>query len=75
MNEYVLNHPLITHKLAILRDEETSTKKFREVVTEIAALLCYEATRDARLEEVEIETPISKMKTGKVREDMLLFQS
>lgn len=69
MNEYVLNHPLITHKLAILRDEETSTKKFREVVTEIAALLCYEATRDARLEEVEIETPISKMKTGKVRED------
>ena len=56
MNEYVLNHPLITHKLAILRDEETSTKKFREV-------------RDARLEEVEIETPISKMKTGKVRED------
>ena len=69
MNEYVLNHPLITNKLAILRDEETSTKKFREVVTEIAALLCYEATRDARLEEVEIETPISKMKTGKVRED------
>ena len=69
MNEYVLNHPLITHKLAILRDETTSTKKFREVVTEIAALLCYEATRDARLEEVEIETPIAKMKTGKVRED------
>ena len=69
MNEYVLNHPLITHKLAILRDETTSTKKFREVVTEIAALLCYEATRDARLEEVEIETPIAKMKTGKIREE------
>ena len=69
MNEYVLNHPLITHKLSILRDEETNTKKFREVVTEIAALLCYEATRDARLEEVEIETPIAKMKTGKIREE------
>ena len=69
MNEYVLNHPLITHKLSILRDEETNTKKFREVVTEIAALLCYEATWDARLEEVEIETPIAKMKTGKIREE------
>ena len=69
MNEYVLNHPLITHKLSILRDEETNTKKFREVVTEIAALLCYDATWDARLEEVEIETPIAKMKTGKIREE------
>lgn len=69
MNEFVLNHPLITHKLTILRDENTGTKKFREVVSEIAALLCYEATRDARLEEVEIETPIAKMKTGKVKED------
>ena len=69
MKEYVLNHPLITHKLSILRDEETNTKKFREVVTEIAALLCYEATWDARLEEVEIETPIAKMKTGKIREE------
>ena len=69
MNEFVLNHPLITHKLAILRDENTGTKKFREVVTEIATLLCYEATRDAKLEEVEIETPIAKMKTGKLNEE------
>ncbi len=69
MNENVLNHPLITHKLAILRDVNTGTKEFRELVTEISTLLCYEATRDARLEEVEIDTPLEKMKTGKLNED------
>ena len=56
MNEIVLNHPLITHKLGILRDVNTGTKEFRELVTEISTLLCYEATKDAKLEEVEIET-------------------
>ena len=69
MNENVLNHPLITHKLAILRDVNTGTKEFRELITEISALLCYEATKDAVLEEVEIETPLEKMTTGKVNED------
>lgn len=69
MKENVLNHPLITHKLTILRDEETNTQKFRKVITEISSLLCYESMRDAKLEEVEIKTPISKMKTGKVHED------
>ena len=54
MNEIVLNHPLITHKLAILRDVNTGTKEFRELVTEISTLLCYEATKDAKLEETEI---------------------
>ena len=69
MNEIVLNHPLITHKLAILRDVNTGTKEFRELVTEISTLLCYEATKDAKLEEAEIETPLAKMTTGKLNED------
>ena len=51
MNEIVLNHPLITHKLGILRDVNTGTKEFRELVTEISTLLCYEATKDAKLNE------------------------
>ena len=69
MNEIVLNHPLITHKLGILRSVNTGTKEFRELVTEISTLLCYEATRDAKLEEVEIETPLAKMQTGQLNED------
>lgn len=50
MNEIVLNHPLITHKLGILRDIHTGTKEFRELIVEISTLLCYEATKDAKLE-------------------------
>ena len=69
MNEIVLNHPLITHKLAILRDVNTGTKELRELVTEISTLLCYEATKDAKLEPVEIETPLEKMQTGQLNED------
>ncbi|MBQ9025272.1 MAG: uracil phosphoribosyltransferase [Methanobrevibacter sp.] len=69
MNEIVLNHPLITHKLAILRDINTGTKEFRELVTEISILLCYEAMKDAKLEEVTIETPLEKMETGMLNED------
>ncbi len=56
---YVLDHPLIQHKLCILRDKNTGVKEFREVVGEIAALMCYEATRDLPLENVTIETPIA----------------
>ena len=69
MNEKVLNHPLITHKLAILRDINTGTKEFRELVTEISTLLCYEAMADAKLEETTIETPLEKMETGMLNED------
>jgi len=54
----VFDHPLIQHKLSILRDKETSVKEFRELVSEIAMLMCYEATRDLPLEEVDVETPI-----------------
>lgn len=61
---HILDHPLLQHKLAILRDENTGVKDFREVVAEIATLMCYEATRDLPLEEVEIKTPVA---TGKFK--------
>ncbi len=56
---HVLDHPLLQHKLTILRDKNTGVKEFREIVSEMAALECYEATRDLPLEDVEIETPIA----------------
>ena len=56
---HVLNHPLLQHKLSILRDKNTGVKEFREIVSEIAALECYEATRDLPLEDIEIETPVA----------------
>lgn len=59
-NVTITNHPLIQHKLSILRRVETSSKDFRTLVSEIAMLLCYEATRDLHLKDVEIETPICK---------------
>ncbi|MBQ3216270.1 MAG: uracil phosphoribosyltransferase [Oscillospiraceae bacterium] len=55
----ILEHPLLQHKLSILRDKNTGVKEFRETVGEIAALMCYEATRNLPTEEVEIETPIT----------------
>ncbi|WP_297825521.1 uracil phosphoribosyltransferase [uncultured Methanobrevibacter sp.] len=69
MNEFVLNHPLITHKLALLRDVNTGTKVFRELVTEISIFLMFEAMRDAKLEKVTIKTPLEEMETGKLNED------
>ncbi len=57
---HVLDHPLLQHKLSILRDERTGVKDFREVVSEIATLMCYEATRDLPMEEIEIQTPVAK---------------
>ena len=61
-NVHVLDHPLLQHKLSILRDKNTGVKEFREVVGEIAALMCYEATRNLPTEEVQIETPIAVAK-------------
>ena len=58
----VLDHPLLQHKLSILRDKNTGVKEFREIVGEIAALMCYEATRKLPTQEVEIETPVAKAK-------------
>lgn len=61
MNEHVhmIEHPLIQHKVAILRDKNTGSKEFKEAVSEIATLMCYEATRDLPTQEVEIETPMA----------------
>lgn len=56
----VVDHPLIQHKLTIIRDKNTSTKVFREVTNEIAMLMAYEITRDLPLEEIEIETPLTQ---------------
>lgn len=58
-----MNHPLIQHKISLLRDRDTGVKEFREMISEIAMLMCYEATRDLPLKEVEIETPLAVAKT------------
>ena len=65
-NVCVFDHPLIQHKLSILRDKNTSVKEFRELVSEIAMLMCYEATRDLPLEEIEVETPIAVAKARRI---------
>ncbi|NLM12984.1 MAG: uracil phosphoribosyltransferase [Epulopiscium sp.] len=59
---YVMDHPLIQHKVSMLRSKNTGSKEFRELVEEIAMLMCYEATRDLPLEEIEVETPVAKAK-------------
>ena len=62
----VFDYPLIQHKLSILRDKRTSVKEFRELVSEIAMLMCYEATRDLPLREVEVETPVAVAKCKRI---------
>ena len=66
---FIMDHPLVHHKLAVLRNKETSVKEFRELVNEIAGLMCYEATRDLPTMDVEVETPVAtahcKMLAGK----------
>ena len=59
----VVEHPLVQHKVSLLRSKNTGTKEFKELVSELAMLLCYEATRDLPTEEVEVETPIAIAKT------------
>ncbi len=68
-----LKHPLIEHKLGILRNKETGTKEFREIIEEISIFLCYEAMKDIKLEKKEIETPIEKIVTGVLNEDKYVF--
>lgn len=63
MEPMVVNHPLLQHKVSLLRNKQTGTNEFRTLVSEIATLLCYEATRDLPTEEVEIETPVAVAKT------------
>lgn len=70
---FIMDHPLIQHKLSILRDKNTGSKEFRELTAEIAMFLCYEATRSLPLKEVEIETPICITKTKVVSGKKLAF--
>ena len=72
-NVFVMDHPLIQHKLTHLRDKKTGSKEFRELVSEIATLMCYEATRDLPLEDIEIETPMGKAVTKVIAGRKLAF--
>lgn len=73
MNVVELKHPLIEHKLAILRNEKTGNKEFRELISEIAMFLCYEAMKDVELKKTEVKTPIEVMETGILEEDKYAF--
>ena len=68
----VFDHPLIQHKLSILRDKNTSVKEFREIISEIAMLMCYEATRDLPLEDVQVETPVAMANCKRISGKKLL---
>ena len=72
-NVVITNHPLIQHKLTLLRDKNTGSKEFRALVSEIATLMCYEATRDLPLAEVEVETPVAIAKTKVISGKTLAF--
>jgi uracil phosphoribosyltransferase len=71
----VIDHPLVQHKLTIMRDVETSTRGFRQLLQETAALICYEATRDLPLETVHIRTPLTEMDAKKIAGKKLVFAS
>ncbi len=73
MSLTVLSHPLVQHKLTILRDKRTSTRSFRELLRELAILLCYEVTRDLPLEPVDIETPVAPMQGRQLAGKKLVF--
>jgi len=69
----IMNHPLIQHKLTLLRNKNTSYKEFRELISEVTMLMCYESMRDLALEEVEIETPLETSKFNALVEKRLIF--
>lgn len=73
MKEIVLNHPFIKHKVTILRDESTGKKEFRELIEEIAMLLCYEATRNVKLEEKMVQTPLARCEGYQIDENNYAF--
>lgn len=70
---HVISHPLVQHKLTLMREAGRSTKGFRQLLNEIGILLCYEVTRDLPLEEIEIETPLTKMKAPVLAGKKLVF--
>jgi uracil phosphoribosyltransferase len=69
----IVEHPLVQHKLTLIRDKSLSTKSFRELLSEIGMLLCYEVTRDLPLTMVEIETPLARMRSPKLAGKKLVF--
>jgi uracil phosphoribosyltransferase len=69
----IVDHPLVQHKLTLLRDKETSTRSFRALLREISVLMCYEVTRDLPLEDIEIETPVARMQGKAVAGKKLVF--
>ena len=73
MQEIILNHPMIKHKISVLRSKDTSTKEFRELISEISMILCYEAFKDEELNEYEVETPITKTTGYKIDENNYAF--
>jgi len=74
-NVTVVDHPLVQHKLTIMRNKDTSTASFRRLLREISHLLCYEITRDLELEDIAIETPIQPMKSPALKGKKLVFAS
>ena len=70
---HIIDHPLVQHKISLLRDKNTGTKEFRELVSEIAMFICYEATRDLPLKEIELETPLAVAKTKIISGKKLAF--
>ncbi|HBB72502.1 MAG TPA: uracil phosphoribosyltransferase [Ruminococcus sp.] len=70
---HIIDHPLVQHKISLLRDKTTGTKEFRELVSEIAMFICYEATRDLPLKAIEIETPIAVAKAKIISGRKLAF--
>ena len=73
MTPMIFDHPLIQHKISLLRNKNTGSKEFRELVREVSMLMCYEATRDLPLKEVEIETPVALAKTKVIAGRKLAF--
>ena len=71
--EKIMNHPVIKHKISILRNEKTSTKEFRELISEIAMLLCYEALSDAKTKKVKVKTPITETVCDEIDENNYAF--
>jgi len=69
----IVDHPLVQHKLTLIRDKTISTKSFRELLKEIGMLLCYEVTRDLPLAEVVVETPLARMHSAKIAGKKLVF--
>ena len=72
-NVMVMDHPLIQHKITLLRDKNTGCKEFRELISEVTMLMCYEALRDLPLKEIEVETPITTARTKVLAERHLAF--